>query len=369
MTPALPPPTGTTADASRSSAPAVDDWDWDEGEDEQYTVSNNRNENPTVVVAAAASPTVFGTVRTGAAPVLAGGNSSSTITTARPPPRPPSTPAASSTAPTSRVLLISSGSNTGHQPEYDEHKQRSETDHDNNANANDEADFEARMRERNRLRKEREEHHMATLKVQLGRLEDALAAETTRRVDATTGLDDTARRQIYEMEQRLRQQLQDDHAQLYDRLDQLEHRVQFLQEKWQTESGDQLKSIEAKAEGLAKALGGIRQGQAVERKARLRREGQLLEQVESVAKEFEERWNHERQDRINRIGELEQQITGHEARLMQKQQEYEDRIDEELAALQQELALEVQERQAGDDEIVAALNRHTEQMKRHLAIL
>lgn len=210
---------------------------------------------------------------------------------------------------------------------------------------------------------------MAALKVQLGHLESALAAETKRRVDATTSLDDLARQQIFEMEQRLRAELQQDQAKLYDRLEELERRVDILEERWTADAQDQLKSIETKADGLALALNGIRKEQTIERKSRLKREGRLLEQVETVAKDFEERWNQERQERVERLAELEQQITGHEARLLQKQREYEDRIDEELSALQEELALEIQERKAGDDEIVAALNRHTEQVQRNLAIL
>ena len=66
---------------------------------------------------------------------------------------------------------------------------------------------------------------MAALKVQIGRLEDALAAETKRRVDATTALDDLARTQVFEMEQRLKQQLQEEHKGLQGRLDALEKRL------------------------------------------------------------------------------------------------------------------------------------------------
>ena len=57
---------------------------------------------------------------------------------------------------------------------------------------------------RTQVRKEREDYHIAHIKVQMSRLEDALAAETKRRVDATTSLDELSRTQVLEMEERVR---------------------------------------------------------------------------------------------------------------------------------------------------------------------
>ncbi|KAG7367182.1 SF-assemblin/beta giardin domain containing protein [Nitzschia inconspicua] len=232
-----------------------------------------------------------------------------------------------------------------------------------------EENFEEIMRERNRVRKEREEHHMAALKVQISRLEDALAAETKRRVDATTALDDLARTQVFEMEQRLKQQLQEEHNGLQERLDALEDRLEALEQKWTNDSNDQIELVRNKAADLNKSLQGIQQQQDAERKARLKREGNLLEQVEQHAKEFEERWNEEQSDRIKKIRELEDQIVRHEARLAMEQKRYEERIEAELTLLKEELAEEVEERQTQDEEIVAALNRYTQQLQLSLSIL
>ena len=49
----------------------------------------------------------------------------------------------------------------------------------------------------------RDEYNVAELKVHIVCLEDALAAETKRRVDATTQLDERARVQVYDMEELL----------------------------------------------------------------------------------------------------------------------------------------------------------------------
>jgi hypothetical protein len=219
------------------------------------------------------------------------------------------------------------------------------------------------------VRKEREEYHMAALKVQIGRLEDALAAETKRRVDATTALDELARTQVFEMEQRLRQQLQEEHQGLQDRLDMLDERLGALQQKWNADSNDQVELIRNKAADLNRSLQSIQEHQDSERKARLKREGSLLQQVELHAKEFEERWNEERSDRIQKLGELEDRMVRHEARLAMEQKRYEERIEAELTLLKEELAQEVEERQTQDEEIVAALNRYTQQLQQSLSIL
>ncbi|KAL3924850.1 MAG: hypothetical protein SGILL_000790 [Bacillariaceae sp.] len=219
------------------------------------------------------------------------------------------------------------------------------------------------------VRKEKEEYHMAAFKVQMGRLEDALGAETKRRVDATTSIDDAARTTVFEMEQRLKKQMEEDQKGLQDRMGALEARVHALENKWVKDSNDQVELVTSKAADLTKILGSIQGQQDTERKARLKREGNLLEQVEQHAKEFEERWSQERSDRIQKMTELEDMILRHEGRMAMEQKRYEDRLEAEMALLKKELVEEVEERQAQDEEIVAALNRYTRELQTSLSIL
>lgn len=210
---------------------------------------------------------------------------------------------------------------------------------------------------------------MAALKVQIGRLEDALAAETKRRVDATTKLDGLARSQVFEVEERLRNQLQQDNDKLHQRLEALETRVQRLEERWEKESHQQVLAVQSRADDLNRALTALQEQQATERKARLKREGFLLQQVEDHARECEERWNEERKDRMARLAGLEEQVASQEGRIESQQREFEGRIEKEMAALTEELQLEVQERQLQDEEIVAAMNRYTQLLQQCLGRL
>jgi uncharacterized protein YukE len=210
---------------------------------------------------------------------------------------------------------------------------------------------------------------VAELKVQIVRLEDALAAETKRRVDATTQLDERARVQVYDLEERLRQQLQEDNHKLQERLATLEARFDELEQHWEGTSSAQMETIHKTSTDFGNALEHLQQEQDTERKARLRREGTLLQQVENHAKEFEDRWNAERQDRLERVRQLEELMDGQESKRVKEQAEFQRRVSQELESLRQELEEEVEERQIQDEDIVSALNRYTQQLQQSLSIL
>jgi DNA repair exonuclease SbcCD ATPase subunit len=210
---------------------------------------------------------------------------------------------------------------------------------------------------------------VAELKVQILRLEDALAAETKRRVDATTSLDDKARDQIYEMEERLQEQMMKDNKRLEARLEQVEARMEELGDRWEKDSAVQLNTISRKSQDFEKELKQLQLEQDTERKARLRREGNLLQQVENHATEFEERWKLERDERENRIDHLEQNMNQQLAKGMHDEQIFQQKVQTELEELQRELEEESLERQTQDQEIVEALNRYTKQLQESLSIL
>ena len=203
----------------------------------------------------------------------------------------------------------------------------------------------------------------------MGRLEDALAAETKRRVDATTALDELARTQVHEMEERVREQLREENERLQHRLGALEERVRRLDENWAIDAKHQIETVNNKAHDLGMAVSRIQEDQDMERKSRLKREGVLLRQVEDYAKETDDRWKAERKDRVERLKELEGSILRNEARLALEQKRYEDRLETELTQLKKELAVEIDERQTQDEQIVAAMNRYTQQLQQSLSIL
>ena len=220
-----------------------------------------------------------------------------------------------------------------------------------------------------KIRKEREEFSVAELKVQICRLEDALAAETKRRVDATTGLDDKTREEIYAMEERLRSQMIDDNKRLEERIAQVEARLEELEYRWEREATHQLDVVSQKSQEFEKSLKKLQFDQDTERKARLRREGSLLQQVENHATEFEQRWNSEQKAREDRISLLEQNIQQQLSKRQKEEESFHLRVQAELQLLKKDLKAESQERQAQDEEIVEALNRYTRHLQQSLSVL
>ena len=210
---------------------------------------------------------------------------------------------------------------------------------------------------------------MAELKVQVKQLEQALRAETKRRVDATTQFDQQARQAVQEMEDRLRQQLAIDNKAIDERLDRLQHRIAALEGRWEQESTAQVEWIQQKADGICQTLEDMQEAHDEERRARLKREGRLLAQVEDHGRHFEERWETERKERLESIQSITNRLEAQASNQSEKQASFHGRVELELQQLQQELQEEQEERQAQDEEIVAALNRYTQQLQHSLSIL
>lgn len=171
------------------------------------------------------------------------------------------------------------------------------------------------------------------------------------------------------MEERLRKQLLEDNEKLEARLAKIEARVEELETRWERDAAKQMESLSKKSEDFSSSLERLQQEQDNERKARLKREASLVEQVENHAKDFEARWDAERKFRMDRMSKLELAITEQEATREEEQVNFQRRIDNELEALKAELVEEVHERKSQDDEIVSALNRYTEQLQYSLSIL
>ena len=211
--------------------------------------------------------------------------------------------------------------------------------------------------------------NVAELKVQIVRLEDALAAETRRRVDATTKLDSMAREEVYEMEKRLRKQLESDNEQIALRLSKIESRLADIETKFSKDTTMISDQITMKSTELRTSMDQIQQEQDMERKSRLKRESKLIEQIETHQKEFEDRWNIERSERLQQISNLERKVANQESTRVHEQADFQRRAELELETLRRELDEETLERQQQDDEIVAALNRYTQQLQHSLSIL
>ena len=200
-------------------------------------------------------------------------------------------------------------------------------------------------------------------------MEAALAAETKRRVDSTTTLHDKCRTMVYDMESRLKSQIENDNKYMTDRLNNLENRIQQLEDRFQHESSQHMEYVQNKAEDFNTTLVQLQREQDIERKSRIKREQRLVHQVETGSKALEELYLTERSERTTAIATLARKIELQQTSKTQQEEMYTQRVNEALESLQNEMASEINERQQQDDEIVNALNRYIQQLQYSLSIL
>ena len=91
--------------------------------------------------------------------------------------------------------------------------------------------------------------------------------------------------------------------------------------------------------------------------------------MESHAKDLDERWRKEQDERIAEVAHLTTLLETQEQQRSSQQRAWQHQVSTELAALQKELAAEVKERQAEDEAVVAALHAYTQQLQHSLSIL
>jgi len=171
------------------------------------------------------------------------------------------------------------------------------------------------------------------------------------------------------METRLQQQMEQQSNSIQTRLEQLENRLSQLERKSEKESQQQLKLIEKKGHDFSKTVEKLKTEMEGEKKSRLVREGRFLQQLESHSVSLENKWSTERQERVDAIAKLTQDLQLKEQERLEQQTEWQSRIDKEIEALTSELQEEIVEREAQDASTIAALNQLTLQLQSSLAIL
>lgn len=230
-------------------------------------------------------------------------------------------------------------------------------------------EFEQIMKERARMRREKEDSHVAELRVKVARLEHALAAETKRRVEATRQLEKQAKEELQHWEDRCRAELQEQRALVEDRLEKLELRMNALEDRWQRDCQQQKDTINKKGQEFETALEELRKEAETERKLREVREGQFFQQIEAKGKDYEDRWDKEREERIASVSDIVHQVETNEEERRLGRNALEIRLEEELDQLRRDFEEERIERMKADDGISDALDKYAVQFQQSLNIL
>lgn len=229
--------------------------------------------------------------------------------------------------------------------------------------------FEASMKERSRMRKEKEEHSLAQVAIQLTAAERALTVETQRRIQSTHAIQKSCTQKIQEMEHNFERILQERSLHMEERLASVQQKVEELSERFEEEKDAVPKDMEARGKELKDMLSKFQRELAGERSDRLNREGRILKQMDDNSSAIFGAINIETSEREQISQELQKRIENNERLRSRSEQELQFTIQNEMSNLKEMIDREKQERQMGDDEIIIALNRYTQQLQSSLSVI
>ena len=242
-------------------------------------------------------------------------------------------------------------------------------DVDDNDDDDDDDDFARQMRERTKQRREREDAALAHLRVQVRHLEAALTAETKRRVAAVAAASEAAAEAVQQVAEEWQKTVVSEQNETGRRLQLLEERVEKLEHVWQRDVRQLHGKIETSAESCNAKLDVLEEKMEADMKVRLQREEQLLQQVDDLSEQYQERWKKERGERKADLRELTERVQVQEDVRDAQVQALEKRFKEALDDVKMQLQVEVKEREEQDHAIVRALNKYTAKVQSSLSFV
>jgi hypothetical protein len=204
------------------------------------------------------------------------------------------------------------------------------------------------------MRKEKEEHSLAQVAIQLTAAERALTVETQRRIQSTHAIQKSCTQKIQEMERNFERILKERSLHMEERLASVQQKVEELSARFEEEKDAVPKDMERRGNELREMLTTFQKELAEERTDRLNREGRILKQMDE-------------REQISQ--ELQKRIEDNERLRSQAERDLQYTIQNEMYDLKEMIDREKQERQLGDDEIIMALERYTQQLQSSLSVI
>jgi len=225
------------------------------------------------------------------------------------------------------------------------------------------------MKERTRMRKEKEEHSLAQVTIQLTAAERALTMETQRRIQSTHSIQKSCTQKLQEMEQNFGRILNERSLRMEERLVSVQQKVEELTARFEKEKEAVPKDMEARGKELKEILDSFQKELSEERSDRLNREGRILKQMDDLSSATFSATEKETTIRDNMSQRLQMRIEENERLRSQSEHELQSKIQNEMSDLKGMIEREKQERALGDDEIIIALNKYTQQLQSSLSVI
>jgi putative heme degradation protein len=170
-----------------------------------------------------------------------------------------------------------------------------------------------------------------------------------------------------ELQERLKLQMVDEISLVNNRLERLEERMTVLESRYDVDLTQLQTQMTLDATTIQSQLHDLTVQFTKEEQQRKIRHQQQLEQIQSVADEYRDKWQTERHERLTDTHQLQTTMDQFHIHREQNMASYEGQLTYELQQLSQDLSHETSERQGRDQEIVHALNNYVQQLQDSLA--
>jgi hypothetical protein len=238
-----------------------------------------------------------------------------------------------------------------------------------NTMADDFNNFYGDLEEETTIRKQAEEARVVRMERELGKIEQVLATETKRRIEASKALQTMFEAKVVAMQREFKSELRAAFEPLQSQIDAIVGRVEQLELVMENERRDREKEIQ-KANKEVLDQFAIHQKQfEVEKITRLQREAQTLKRVGDEVFRIQQKITGERTAREAAIVLMKDDFfAAHKAR--EKADEiFKSEMLRKMAVVEKDLEVETKQREASEEQLVNALNDYTRALQDGLRIV
>jgi len=238
-----------------------------------------------------------------------------------------------------------------------------------NAMADNFNTFYGDLEEETSLRKQAEETRAVRIERELEKIEQVLATETKRRIEAGKALQNMFEAKVQAMQKEFKAELRACFEPLQAQIDALVSRVELLEVTMENERRDREKEIQkANKEVLDKFA--VHQKQfEIEKVTRLQREAQTLKRVGDEVFRLQQKITSERTSREAAVTLMKDDFMSATKAREKADEIFKSEMLRKMAAVEKDLEVETKNRETSEEQLVNALNDYTRALQDGLRIV
>ena len=229
--------------------------------------------------------------------------------------------------------------------------------------------FYGDLDEETTIRKQAEEARVVMMEKEIANIEQVLATETKRRIEAGKVLQSMFEKKLYVLHREFKADLRNCFEPLQSQIDALVSRVEVLETTMENERRDREKEIQKANKEVLDKFAEHQKRFEVEKVTRLQREAQTLKRVGDEIFRVQQKITAERTAREAAMTLMKDDfMTVHKAR--EKADEvFKSEMLRKMAVVEKDLEIETKNREASEEQLVNALNDYTRALQDGLRIV